>query len=228
MTFFLDFLYLTELLLFLCFYVKYNEISKSIIFLIITESTILIFNIFGMVLLYIFKFENNLFVFHFLAPIQFIFSLLTLYFNFEGKKAKLILRLIVILIPSLNIFFSIYIEEISKYNSYVLSINNFFIGNISLYLLIQIYINDFVDEFKTFWLSVGFITNSFGLFFIQGFMNYLINLSNKTAYNMYLGEMFVCIISTFILLIPVLLEKRKLDLLLKQQLINKNELSKPT
>lgn len=202
MTDIIDVIYLSGLFSFLIFlpFNKYRK-SKKLLTIIYLESTIFIFTLLGVITYHFLKLENNLFLYHILAPIQYFFTSKLLILYISNIRFKNIIKFFSPLVIFLNLFFSILIQKLTEYNSYSLILNNLVIGVFSLLLLWET-LNEFEEDevYAKYWIAFGLFTNSFCAFFIQGFMNIFISNNLDFAFKLYIIEMLIYILSTFLIL----------------------------
>lgn len=201
MTFILDWVYLSLLLLFGCYLSKSKVLkNQKLLTLILLELVIFAFNLVAIFTVYVLKFENNLFLFHILAPIQFYLTAKLIQYYLNQTKLILILRKITPFVIVLNIYSSLFLQKLTEYNSYTLILNNLIIGFFSIFILWETILEyTKIGAFAKYWLAIGLFTNSFFAFFIQGFMNIFIAKEINLAFKLYLFEMIVYIISTVLL-----------------------------
>ena len=136
---------------------------------------------------------NNLFIYHLLVPIQYIFHSFIFYYYIESNKIKKIILFSIPVVIVTAIFLTFSIQPIEKYNSYVIVITSFFTcAWILIYyrqLFIQLTIIN-IEKEPLFWISTGLLVYSLGNFFVEGLMKELIEHSMEMAkwyyYNVYM------------------------------------------
>jgi hypothetical protein len=136
---------------------------------------------------------NNLFIYHVLIPTQYSLYSLIFYSSIESKNVK---KLIIISIPITlisAIFFSLSIQPINTYNSYVIVLTSVFTCAWILIYYRQIFVQlkiIYLEKEPLFWISTGLLFYSLGGFFVEGLMKELIEQDKKVAswyyYNVYM------------------------------------------
>ena len=131
---------------------------------------------------------NNLFIFHILVPIQYVFYALVFYFTLSSKGVRSLIIASIGFVLVASVFFTLKVQKIHEYNSYMIIIKHFFMVIwILLYfrqLLIKADVGNLLLE-PMFWISTGLLFYSLGNFFIEGYMNYLIRTSMSMAQELY-------------------------------------------
>jgi hypothetical protein len=134
------------------------------------------------------KKENNLFIFHLLVPLQFIFYTMIFYFESKRRSVKRIMVASIVLVCIMSIALSLKTQGIDEYNSYVTMARHFFLVIwILLFfrrMLVEVEIPNPLHE-PMFWISTGLLFYSLGSFFIEGYMNMLIDAAPEVAKRLY-------------------------------------------
>jgi len=139
-------------------------------------------------------FENNLFLFHILTPIE--YSIMAILYR-SVIVNKLIKKVLLISIPVfilISILFAIFIQAPDTNNTYVFIIESVALIFLSLFFLREVLLLQQVKDiytFPMFWISVGILFHFTGILVIEGMLNYTISHSMDLARKVYeLGHIF--------------------------------------
>jgi hypothetical protein len=131
---------------------------------------------------------NNLFIFHILVPLQYIFYSLVFYFELHSTTVKKAIVASIFLIIVSSVFLALRSQKIYEYNSYITIYRHFFLAVWILIFFRQMFlaveISNPLRE-PMFWISTGLLFYSMGHFFIEGCMNLLIQKSLLLARKIY-------------------------------------------
>jgi|GEM_PF-2887677 hypothetical protein len=132
--------------------------------------------------------KNNLFLYHFSAPLQ--YAILCLYFlNLFGqnKNQKILIVLVLSVLVILSISF--FLNPLNQYYSFASIMKNIIISILVLMYFRKIFISNLHFEKnveENVWICTALFIYSLGNFFIEGSMNYLMesdrNISIKLFY----------------------------------------------
>lgn len=134
------------------------------------------------------KWKNNLFLSHFLTPIEYTFLAAIYYRSLESRPVKWIILASIPLFVIGCLLLSVYAEELDQNDSYAKIIEA---------ILVTVWVLGYFKEvFGTrrllsmhqdplFWISTGFLTYFIGSLFIQGLLNELISYNMTMARSLY-------------------------------------------
>lgn len=137
------------------------------------------------------KTKNNLFLSHFLTPIEYSFLAVIYYRSLESPLVKRIILVSIPLFVTGCLLLTLYVEKLKENDSY---------ARIVEALLITFWVLDYLKEvFGThkllnihrdpvFWISTGFLTYFIGVLFIQGLLNELIKHDLAMASTLYRSQ----------------------------------------
>lgn len=140
--------------------------------------------------IYVWRVEHrdNLYVFHILPIVQYaaygmMFSRLV-----QQRRIRPFVWLTVVLFASISLTLSLTIQPWTQYNSYALTLFNVLIVFWSGYYLWRTFIDIKIvalEREAQFWVCAGLFFTSLGNFFVQGLMDYLIQISEQQALAVY-------------------------------------------
>jgi len=131
---------------------------------------------------------NNLFIFHILVPVQYIFYCVILYFELHSTFIRKAIIASIFFLVAISIFFALNTQGVHEYNSYVIIYRHFFLVLWILTFFRQMFVKVEISNplyEPMFWLSTGLLFYSLGNFFIDGYMNFLIRKSLVVARRIY-------------------------------------------
>lgn len=152
---------------------------------------------------------RNLYLYHLLTPLQYALFSLVFYTALTGAKQKRVILLSIPLYLLVSLLITLYLEGLSEYNSYALSIKNGFIICWTL-----LYYKDVFEGLKImrlnrepmFWISTGLFFYSLGSFFIDGLMNQVMGNFFEIANALFYISIFLGYLLYITFLIAFLLE----------------------
>ena len=159
---------------------------------------ILNFVIEGIAAILMFQDKNNLFLFHFLNPLQFLLYSFYLKAVIKNSSFKKFIFWCSPLLVCGSVFISLKIQTVDEYNSYWLLIQNL---TLTLYLLFYFYeqITENLEEIlfskSIFLINIGLFIFSISNLFIGGFLNILIKHNTYAALIIYFISAFVSYIT---------------------------------
>lgn len=131
---------------------------------------------------------NNLFIFHILVPSQYLICALIFYIEIQNRQIRKGVLGSCITLFVLAFAFAFSIQKLNEYNSYVAISKHFFLVLCILFYYRQIMVNVEMNnplQEPMFWISTGLLFYSLGNFFIEGYMNILIEKSMEMARRLY-------------------------------------------
>jgi len=147
--------------------------------------------------------HNNLFLFHFLNPVQFFLISSYIQKLVLSAKAKFAILVITLMAILTSIIFSFTIQPINEYNSYWLLLQNLLVCIFILYYFYEQTLNTNTGqkhEKSILLVNIGLFIYAITNLFIGGFLNPLIKYNVHIALYVYFGSVLVSYI-TYILFI---------------------------
>lgn len=148
----------------------------------------------------ILRVENNLFLFHYLAPLEYIALCIVFYNSLESRTFK---KAIIISIPGfvlLCVFLSMYVDGLSENNSNARIVEALLVTIWILLYFRQLSTTDKILHIKRnplFWVYIGLMFYFLGTLFLQGLLNYIIETFDKNlAHKFYISlqVIFECLL----------------------------------
>lgn len=134
------------------------------------------------------KLISNLFLYHILTPIQYIFVSLLYKGYIKSYSIRRVIGVSIFLFPVVSLLISSFIQKITDYNSYSLLLKYCLIVIWVLLYLRQLIVLDYKESLTRepiFWVSTGLLIHSVGNIFVEGVANYLINRYGNYFTNIY-------------------------------------------
>lgn len=164
-----------------------NNFGEEYSFLRLLLITTFIVEFIAFIMLRFYKMNTTL-IFHFFYPLEFI--LITLFYrkSISNPFVKKIALFSVIIHPMISIYWSMYIQKIGEYNSYVSMLSAILIIFFSSFLIFELFRKKSQELFNiaSFWISTGLLFFYAGSFFIMGILNYLLKNDKNTATQLFL------------------------------------------
>lgn len=137
---------------------------------------------------------NNLFLFHILNPVQFVFYGYYISAIIMSKKVKKLLPVLIPCLVGVSLIISFTIQPFTEYNSYWLLIQNLFVTIFILYYFYEQSLEAAVEsryEKSILLINIGLFIYSIGSLLISGFLNHLIKYNIKVALFVYFGSVLI-------------------------------------
>ena len=122
--------------------------------------------------------NNNLFLYHFLTPIQYCFLGMMYASAIKVNRLKHVIECSVVLFVLISISFTVFVQPLTAYNSYTVLLNYVMLTVfVLLYLKQMLVMQDDkpISRKPLFWISTGILFHSVGNIFLEGVSNYLIS-----------------------------------------------------
>lgn len=137
---------------------------------------------------------RNLHLYHLLTPVQYAFYTLVFTQALEGRKLRYLLLLSIPLYVLTSVLITLFVQGLSEYNSYALSLKN-----VALVCWVLLYYRDVfarlqvvrLNRHAMFWVSTGLLFYSLGSFFVDGVMHYVLSESFKMANALFYISIFL-------------------------------------
>ena len=165
-------------------YLKYTGVFLFTTFLFDGAAVAIMFNQYLAI-----KIGSNLFLYHFLIPIQFIILML-LYRNVilsEGYRK--VLLILIFAFAVISIFISVKIQTLNFYNAYTALLKHFIIVLVVLAYFYELLIKtpyERITEQTVFWISIGLLFHATVNILLEGVSNYLSTYSKENYDVIYL------------------------------------------
>ncbi|PRY09839.1 hypothetical protein CLV24_11743 [Pontibacter ummariensis] len=142
----------------------------------------------------LFNNTRNLYLYHILTPLQYALFSVVAYkalTSFTYRRAILLSIPIYLLI---SFFITLFLQGLSEYNSYALSIKNALLACWALLYYRETFADLKVvrlEKEPLFWVNTGMFFYSLGSFFVDGLMNQLLVQSYELAHTLYYINVFL-------------------------------------
>jgi len=155
---------------------------------------------------------RNLYLYHFLTPVQYCLYAFIFYLTaYSTKKKYLILSSIPIYIVS-SALITVYIQDLTQFNSYALSLKN-----VLIVCWVLLYYHDVFTRLKVerleleplFWVCTGLLFYSLGSFFVYGLMNQLLRQSHELTLPLYYITLFLGYLLYLMYLVAFFLKQKR-------------------
>ena len=143
----------------------------------------------AIILVRIFKVQNNLILFHISTPIEYVI-IASMYHSLISNK--LLKKIISLSLPGfilVSIFLSTFIQGVKENNSYAIILESIILIFLSLFFLREILVLQPVVKiykYPAFWITVGILAYFTGNFLIEGMLNFMVSQSLELARRTYL------------------------------------------
>jgi hypothetical protein len=158
--------------------------------------------------------NNNLFVYHFLIPLQFITVMMLYYQVFLNSFIRRSLIWLGILFTLFSIIMSATLQPLSDYNSYSILLKYTLIVLIVMFYFYETFrvtLYPEIHKHSLFWISVGFLFHSISNIFLEGLSNYLLDNNSEAFQKVYALYSFSNYLQfTFFIVALILLKKTPL------------------
>jgi hypothetical protein len=133
-------------------------------------------------------YRNNLFLFHFFTPVEYILLATLYYQSLKGRRIKKLVLLSIPLFIAYSVFSSVAIQKFSSNNSSTIIIESILMILWSLLFLREVLLYQEVmnlTQFAMFWITVGILFYFTGNLVIEGMLDYMIRHSMELARRIY-------------------------------------------
>ncbi|WP_242917390.1 hypothetical protein [Pontibacter liquoris] len=154
---------------------------------------------------------RNLYLYHFLTPLQYALFALVFYKVLTGTRLRQAVLASLPLYLAASTYFTLCLEGLSEYNSYALSLKNVLIVCWALGYYKEVFESLQVTRLThepMFWVSTGLFFYSLGSFFVDGLMNQLLSDSFELASALYYISIFLEYLLYITFLIAFVLERK--------------------
>lgn len=159
-----------------------------------------------------FQLTRNLFLYHWLIPVQYVLFSSVFFVALTNETHKKVILLSIPLYLLLVILFTFTLQPPTEFNSYARLLKNILITGWTLLYYKEIFTSLKVvnlNKEPMFWVSTGLLFFSLGNFFVDGLMNYLLSLSYELAHTLNYIRVFLGYLLYITFLIALLLSKKQ-------------------
>jgi hypothetical protein len=128
--------------------------------------------------------KNNLFLYHIFSPLEYTFYALFFCKIITSSAIRNFIHVSIPVFIVLSIIFGIFVQPITENNSFIILIESVLILSYCLIYLRQILLYEIdrrTEENPFFWIIAGLLFYFIQTFFIEGFLNNLLLISNDKA-----------------------------------------------
>jgi hypothetical protein len=131
---------------------------------------------------------NTTIIFHFFYPVEFILIALFYQKSISNTFVKKVALISIVMHPIISVYWSLYVQRVGEYNSYVSMLSAILIIFYSSFLIFELFRKQSQKLFNvpSFWISTGLLFFYAGSFFIMGILNYLLKNDKSTATQLFL------------------------------------------
>lgn len=155
---------------------------------------------------------RNLYLYHYLTPLQFSLFSYIFYLILEDSRSRKIILYSIPLYLLISFLLTLQVQGFSEYNSYALSLKN-----LLLTIWVLLYYRETFTSLKVvrltrdpmFWISTGLLFYSLGSFFVDGLMHYVLGESFEMANALFYISIFLGYLLHGTFFIALILETKR-------------------